>query len=793
MAGLFYEPQRPAFFTGAGGEASLGAIYAASRDAALLVDNTFAAEAAREEAYSRRNRAIFELTGEKFDNPLAISAGAKRATSAFIALPGMALAAGAASLDAEARERDWQRKVRDLAQRRPELAAQLMPGRSIDDEALEISRDAEERFTRLAGSRDGAAKWLAVLAGGMTGSARDPLQVATWAAGGGPGAARTVAGRIAMTFATEAAVNAGVELALSPVVQSYRARAGLESGAEIAIRNAAFAGLLGGVFGAAGRGVGELLARGGKSTVRAAQSASAPPALQQEIAAAAEAISPSIRQHLPLEARGAADAMELDGHTTAVKPASVSPDAHDRATATAHRILDDGDSEASFTPDAVQVSRIAAEMAGPAPTIDKPPMSLNEFIVAKGGILDVDGDFATIDPRLTRNRARRGRPDTRIPPDRMRELAEEAGYIGQAGEIQVTTVRDLADAADAETRGSKVYTREDAERVRPLADFDGEVARIEDAVSQVAKLAGPGVDDAIVRQAAEQMLRTGADAADALESVLIRSEPAQSGRIVDDIPPGWSDAELEAAAAMRPDEPHAVNGGPFDDPGNVPDAIAPPDMTGPFAPSWVAADVGGDWARALELLKKQQGGEVRGILSHPDVGPIDLPWGWYDPASGNGIGLAKIIAKHPEVVANLQDIVRGLPAVRKVQEKVVLQSDDHAAVVRLDWDRQAKTWLLTAYAWGPGEGPKSRPGGGTAERPADLGSNASSPPPAKGNVDDRADVGKPTDDALDRLMAERADREMVIATDGDPRSFADLLDELEHDEALADAIRTCPI
>lgn len=795
MAGLWYAPERPAFFTAAGGEASLGDIYAAARDAAVLVDNSFAASAALERAYAGRNARIFALTGERLDNPLTGEVAATTATGAFLPLaPVLAPAAIGQATERARRIRDWQARVRDLAQRRPELAAELMPATTVEDEALAISRDAEERFTRLAGSRDGAGKWLAVLAAGVTGGARDPLQVASWALGGGPGAARTVAGRIGMTLFSEAAVNAGVELALQPIVQAYRARAGLDSGMGEAFRNAAFAGALGGLLGGAGRSLTELLARGGKSGMQAALAADAPPETIRAIEAEAAAAAPALRDGLPLEGRGAVDAMELDTHTMAQRPVAALPETHDRAVTAAHRAIE-GES-VDFPVDAAQVSRIATAIAGPAPAVEKMPESLVAFLAARGGVIDQQGELSAIGAEaLSRNRARRGRPDRRVPLDRAREAAEEAGYIGRAGETQVTTVADLLDAIDRELRGQPVYAREDLERLQPQIDHERQMAAIEDRVQEVARHAGPGVDDAIVRQAAEISLRDGTDAFDALESVLIRQEEPAARAAAGDVLPGWSDAELEAASAARGGEPGAAAGDPFDDPGAVPDVLGFAEDIGPFAPSIPAAAIDGDWQRAVSALRTLQGGEVRGILTNPATGPIDVPWGWYDAASDTGVGLAKIVEKHPEVLANLPEIVRALPNARRVQDKIVLESADHAAIVRLDYDDSAKTWLLTAYAWGPGEGPKggkNRPGGGTSERSPDFSSDASSPPPAKGNVDDRADINK-IDDDVDQLMADRADQELTVPGDDGPVRFGDMAEELQHDERLAEAIRSCPI
>lgn len=529
MAGFWYEPEDPAFFTAAGGQASLGEIYQAARDASLYVDNTFAAEAALERSYDERNARIFELTGEKLDNPYRVS----RETSRLSRQESMFRLPQSLPVLRERQVADWTGHVRDLAQRRPELAGQLMPASSIEDDALQISRDAEERFSQLAGSRDGAAKWLAAFAGGGIGSLRDPVQIGALMLGGGPGAARTVAGRILTTALSEAAVNAGVELALQPVVQSYRAKAGLESGVDLALQNAAFAGLLGGVFGAGARGLGELLTSGGRSGDRALAVAAAdvPPQLAAEIRAGLSEATAAVRDSLPLPARGALDQVEMIEHLDATRPASALPEQHDRMVSRAHEAADalqtaDRDVPA-FTADPAQIARITDQLVGEAAAPAAPRQSLVEFIKARGGLLDDRGELAAIGAESLTRRGK-GKTDKRAPLDMAREAAEEAGYIGRAGEVQTTTVADLLNAIDQELRGNPVFSR--ADDAAGWADLEAERARVEDRVAEAAAYAGPAVDDAIVREAAEISLRDGVDVLAALEQVLIRAESSAKAR-----------------------------------------------------------------------------------------------------------------------------------------------------------------------------------------------------------------------------------------------------------------------
>lgn len=103
------------------------------------------------------------------------------------------------------------------------------------------------------------------------------------------------------------------------------------------------------------------------------------------------------------------------------------------------------------------------------------------------------------------------------------------------------------------------------------------------------------------------------------------------------------------------------------------------------------------WVDARDQLIEAREGEVPGALWHDDVGPIDVKWG-AAPAKGEpGFGLAKIAKKHPEVLDDLPRILETLSIASRSENRVVLESADHKAIVRLEWDGKAQTWLLSAY------------------------------------------------------------------------------------------------
>ncbi len=100
---------------------------------------------------------------------------------------------------------------------------------------------------------------------------------------------------------------------------------------------------------------------------------------------------------------------------------------------------------------------------------------------------------------------------------------------------------------------------------------------------------------------------------------------------------------------------------------------------------------------AIAFLMRKQSGEAIGALSHPEIGEIDLVWGKEGTSHSDGYGLAKLVKYHPEVLDNLQEILSGMNVVKRSSNRVQLESNTHKASVRLTWDNQRKTWLLTAF------------------------------------------------------------------------------------------------
>lgn len=100
---------------------------------------------------------------------------------------------------------------------------------------------------------------------------------------------------------------------------------------------------------------------------------------------------------------------------------------------------------------------------------------------------------------------------------------------------------------------------------------------------------------------------------------------------------------------------------------------------------------------AIEFLKKVRGGEAVGALHHKDIGDIDLVWDKEGTGHSDGYGLSKLVKYHPDVLDNLQEILNDMRVVSSSKNRVNLESETHKAGVRLTWDGERKSWLLTAF------------------------------------------------------------------------------------------------
>ena len=106
------------------------------------------------------------------------------------------------------------------------------------------------------------------------------------------------------------------------------------------------------------------------------------------------------------------------------------------------------------------------------------------------------------------------------------------------------------------------------------------------------------------------------------------------------------------------------------------------------------------WREAISFLKQKKEGIAVAALHHPKIGEINLLYGEYktDGRGSSGYGLAKIIAKHPEVLDSMQSILLKM-AVKYVSKDVGynLKGYGYKGNVRLIHNGQQRRWLMTLF------------------------------------------------------------------------------------------------
>lgn len=578
-------PPVPTNATFAGGIGSLADIAAAARDSLLYVENAYASSDALQRVLDERRKAIHAATGVQMADPMAAAheefrqKALERSIAPFSDRwnhddrPETLEEIYDRHLDA------FRGELATLAEKFPNALDTIAPDRNPWDDAAELGRRSDERLGRLMASRSGLGMYGALLAGGMAGALADPITVVSLAAGGGPGGAATVAGRILAIAGKEALINAATEAVIQPGVQAWRERAGLDHGMDEAIRNVLFAGVMGGAFGGALGGAGELASRFLRpaDTERAAATLARDVRLSDDARAilandglrAAEALA-EIRAALPAEARGALDVAERVRQADEARPPAASRSGHDINLAAADRAVrfpDAMEAWPGFTPDPEQIARVVRAIAGDSTSAPaRPDTPLIDFLIARGGIADFKGELRAIGAAEISERFR-GRlvKEDGESLDYAREAAAEAGFFDHIyGDAETasnrSTVADLLDVLEEEVRirtGGAARAGEDAA-----------LAGLEATVADIARMAGPAVDDAVLARAARMAVEEGLDPFDALERVWIAEDlpPAARPERGGEIAPGWSDDELLAASERRGAWPEAEG---IDDPARL--------------------------------------------------------------------------------------------------------------------------------------------------------------------------------------------------------------------------------
>ncbi len=227
-------------------------LFKAAESHARLVDNAFATDRAREEAYDRRIKAVKAATGVELPNP---ERGGYRLNEREL----RALTRDGPIDPAAYRRQRFDQDLSAAIADNPGKAGELQFG-SIDAEAKAIAQGAEHDYeaarkdTRLST----ASSLVTQLGGGLWGQRRDPIQVVALFAGPTSAVGRTVAARIASSGLFQGLYNAGISALEQPAVQAWRSELGLRSGVQPAAENVGLAFLFGAIPGAVFRGVHEI-------------------------------------------------------------------------------------------------------------------------------------------------------------------------------------------------------------------------------------------------------------------------------------------------------------------------------------------------------------------------------------------------------------------------------------------------------------------------------------------------------------------------------------------------------
>lgn len=167
---------------------------------------------------------------------------------------------------------------------------------------------------------------------------------------------------------------------------------------------------------------------------------------------------------------------------------------------------------------------------------------------------------------------------------------------------------------------------------------------------------------------------------------------------------------------------------------------------------------GADFATARRALEALGDGEAKGVLQHPALeDPVDLIWG-----NEKG-GWAHVVADHDgQIGDDFADEFSKMEVINASPNRVRLQSADHKAVVRLDYDGKRKSWLMTAFER------DDRPGGKRTETAPQDGSGHSPSRPTEQNIAPEGGAPKPEAAAAPEapLPASAAERATQAQSEG---------------------------
>lgn len=512
--------------------AAAEALWQTTRDLADYRDNSNGEQAARTEAYARRNKAIFEATGVQLDNPMVFDIFRLKPEPGAAGLPEPS-----ARDDIAAQEQAWRDKVAALARDKPQFADVIAADRPVIEDAYAITRGAEQAAAAAERQADAAGlgtgrKIANTLGGGIAGALRDPLQVATLAAGGGISSpARSLGWRLLQGVFTEAAINGGIEAGVQLASNDWKKRAGVDASLSTSLKHVGLAALFGGGFGGlveGGREVTRLLGRNVPEEVftRAASGEAEP----GDFATIAEALGVKVDPETIRAADLAAEQPALDAAAFGPPPQELDADEAAAMAAQALRAVDSPDDVR-----AAAIDRIVSQQSpvGPAP---KRPVSLMQFLSGRtiGGIADESGELAAMG--LSRKFVPGGGALVRKTGKRLddaREAAAEAGYFDHLyGDperaVAESTPDDLLRLLKQEAGGEPAYSaRNDGGRQFEWLDYERRrtaqtaYRRLVEEVDNAASTLGieHRLDDSVLVRAAE-LVDDETDPVSALERAL---------------------------------------------------------------------------------------------------------------------------------------------------------------------------------------------------------------------------------------------------------------------------------
>ena len=797
--------------------------FEANQDLQRYVNNAYSDLAAAEWAIDQRNDAIRKATGVALDNPYRqwISPEDRANAAQALGYPRSSGGEPVVRKIFDDRARAYESRLGELGRQfagNADALAAIRPELGVDADRKALASVLEERAAR-AGAQPFSSsvfKYGSAFLGTMAGWIRDPANVAQVAAGwGGGSAASTLAGAVVRTALREAVFNGAGEAAVQPAVQKWRKELGLEAGVGPALENIGTAAVFGGVLGGALEGVGHVLRRprGGAVAPPAPSVAPeaapvAPPVIERALAGQDEALIAAARESGDPVLGAGADALELDNVARGAPPAGVDPAEHGVRFAEAVRFAEDpeqgidvwhGSAHAfdAFSSEPIGTGQ-GAQLEGHglyfaedratgewyAHNYAKP-----RFVLPDGAELPFpDAMLAGLPPDARSYMAETIRDNPDAPDMKNLLLARlhqaRKGFEGEAGQ----TMQDLAGFLHALPDGTRFTVERHLYRARitrPVEDFVDLDARLDAQPEAVRGALGRlGVTDGTLtgRAAMERLGQlSGSAMGDRRLAALLHDEGLAGVRYLDGASrEGGADSRNYVVFSADDVQALARNGVPFDRALPPGAHVAGNGAFGPIVSGFELAE-GRQWRAAVKLLRTIEDGEVRGALHHPEIGPIDLVWGRYDPNTGDGLGLAKIVGKHPEVLDRLGDVVADGAIESESANRIRLVSEHGRAVVRLEFDGETKKWLMTAYD------PRA---GGRTESPGGLqaGSHSSPASRASANIAPESAVEKaaPSRGVLDAYPL--ADE----ATGGTRLVTSDALKAAPtRDAELAAAVRGC--